>query len=409
MHLQRTPKQALVLGLALTIAGCTADTIAAEPRGDRRYEVREPIRRLLEPTDSEAGDQEARRAEVSVLVERASAEHIPSDEELRTVMLVWVGMVESYRSGQIPYFLLDPEIDREMRSLLLKYPTFFEVPGAVEPQVSAATRALITTEDDFSCDNNCIPSASLFITIIQESVVAVLQNLSGNRLFHKVADRLAAAGESYLLTDDVRSAALAMVSLESVLDMAAITADVVLIAAAVGAVNISPLAAGILAALAAGVAYASAADEIAAAYRLFRNCRDFRNSNCSCAGSACVCAQLGAPCPGTGPELDSTCCGDAICVVGTCQEPIAATTGGLCGREQARCDGCCRGLACRPVGSLDAIPSCCARADAPCNSPGDCCGLMECRDGVCQGKVRGEACQLGDCIGSSYCADGLCV
>ncbi|MEM9193434.1 MAG: hypothetical protein AAGF12_29945 [Myxococcota bacterium] len=227
-------------------------------------------------------------------------------------------------------------------------------------------------------------------------------------MFRRVTEQISDAGEAYVLSQDVQAAVLAEIELNTVLDMTAIAADVILLAAAAGGVTLSPLGAGVLVAIAVGATYAAVAGELAEAGSLYFACREHRRSNCACTGSACVCAMVGSPCPGTGPALDSTCCGDSICVVGTCQPP-RDDSGDWCAREQERCGDCCRGLACRPVGALDSPPTCCSRAGDPCNQPGDCCGLMECVEGRCQGGHRGDACLLGDCIGSSFCTDGLCV
>lgn len=114
------------------------------------------------------------------------------------------------------------------------------------------------------------------------------------------------------------------------------------------------------------------------------------------------CSESGAECSASGPAFDAECCGALICVVRTCVEPGA--------REGEPCaDGsCARGLACRPVGSAGASPTCCARDGDYCEAKADCCGLMVCEGGRCVARTVGESCVFGDCEGASICSEGTC-
>lgn len=133
------------------------------------------VEKLFEPGATSVD----REAAVHDLVAQASQEYVPSDDELRLAVVVLAALAEAERTGETPYVLLDPELDRSMRRLLRNYPTFFE---AGTMSTGRAAGALISSVDDFSCDNNCIPSASLFITILQEAAFAIIQNLSGDTI-----------------------------------------------------------------------------------------------------------------------------------------------------------------------------------------------------------------------------------
>jgi hypothetical protein len=125
-----------------------------------------------------------------------------------------------------------------------------------------------------------------------------------------------------------------------------------------------------------------------------------------CDNTDATCSPEGGPCTGSGPAFDAECCAGTICVVGACRP----ATGG---REQYGCDAseCAAGLACGPVGTAMASPTCCARDTDWCEVKADCCGTMECRDHRCVGRGPGEACIVGDCVGTSFCdgATGRCT
>jgi hypothetical protein len=125
------------------------------------------------------------------------------------------------------------------------------------------------------------------------------------------------------------------------------------------------------------------------------------DEGCECSAT---CRDDGEPCSGSGPAFDAQCCEGSICVVGACR-PNAG------GRERAPCTEeamCASGLACRPVSSPIAAPTCCARASDYCETKADCCGLMDCFSNQCIARVTGDSCILGDCAEGSYCEDGLC-
>ncbi len=117
-----------------------------------------------------------------------------------------------------------------------------------------------------------------------------------------------------------------------------------------------------------------------------------------------TCNDVGGFCGGSGPEFDDQCCGDAICVVGACEPPDG-------GRERDDCAerDCALGLACGPVGTADAAPTCCARDSDYCESKDDCCGMMDCLGNQCVGRTSGQACMVGDCLGASFCDAGVCT
>ncbi len=101
-----------------------------------------------------------------------------------------------------------------------------------------------------------------------------------------------------------------------------------------------------------------------------------------------MCCDTGAP----------SCDGAQHCQFGsctTCQGPsLSCVLGGLLPGQT-----CCNGSVCRPA---PLIPRCCVGADQPCTNSLDCCGLMMCRDGMCQAGREGSF-----CLDSSECADGL--
>jgi hypothetical protein len=122
-------------------------------------------------------------------------------------------------------------------------------------------------------------------------------------------------------------------------------------------------------------------------------------------GDCGICAGDGAPCGGSGPSFDDGCCEGSICVVGACRPDDGA-------RERGSCDtteGCASGLVCKPVGSMEAARTCCARDTDYCESKADCCGFMDCTDNRCVGRTSGQECLSGDCVGVSFCDSGTCT
>lgn len=79
----------------------------------------------------------------------------------------------------------------------------------------------------------------------------------------------------------------------------------------------------------------------------------------------------------------------------TCQGPsLSCVLGGILPGQT-----CCNGAVCRPSPLL---PRCCMGQMGACTNSLDCCGFMQCRDGMCQGGTMGSY-----CIDSSECAEGL--
>ncbi len=117
-----------------------------------------------------------------------------------------------------------------------------------------------------------------------------------------------------------------------------------------------------------------------------------------CDNTDASCSMEGGPCTGSGTRFDGDCCDGLICVVGACRMNEG-------GREQAACDSapCAAGLACMPVGSAGATPTCCARDEDYCETKNDCCGLMDCVERRCVGRTTGQSCLPGDCVGVSFC------
>jgi len=61
--------------------------------------------------------------------------------------------------------------------------------------------------------------------------------------------------------------------------------------------------------------------------------------------------------------------------------------------------GCCNGSVCRPA---PIVPRCCSGADSPCTNSTDCCGFMQCMDGMCTAGREGSF-----CTDSNECGEGL--
>ncbi len=79
----------------------------------------------------------------------------------------------------------------------------------------------------------------------------------------------------------------------------------------------------------------------------------------------------------------------------TCQGPsLTCVLGGILPGQQ-----CCNGAVCRPAPLL---PRCCMGEMGACTNSLDCCGFMQCQDGMCQGGRMGSL-----CIDSSECGAGL--
>lgn len=117
---------------------------------------------------------------------------------------------------------------------------------------------------------------------------------------------------------------------------------------------------------------------------------------CDATMHACVeppdgCGNEGQMCCTTSPTGE--CVGSLECEAGSCSDCHAPS--GICLFSSE----CCNGATCRFASwSLH----CCVGADAPCINSTDCCGLMTCSGGVCQGAMNG-----GLCIDDSSCAEGF--
>ena len=99
-------------------------------------------------------------------------------------------------------------------------------------------------------------------------------------------------------------------------------------------------------------------------------------------------------------SMPDACEGSQSCQFGTCS---------MCRGPSLSClldgvpilggGGCCNGSVCRPA---PIVPRCCAGAGSRCTNSTDCCGFMQCRDGMCEAGREGQF-----CTDSSECGEGL--
>lgn len=122
---------------------------------------------------------------------------------------------------------------------------------------------------------------------------------------------------------------------------------------------------------------------------------------CDAAMRMCVmvpsdCGTDGMMCCSTSAS-GGTCSGALNCESGACSmcrgPSISCLLGGLPGQE------CCNGAVCRPA---PFIPRCCQGEGNNCANSLDCCGFMQCNDGMCTASMEGTF-----CIDSSECGEGL--
>lgn len=103
-------------------------------------------------------------------------------------------------------------------------------------------------------------------------------------------------------------------------------------------------------------------------------------------------------CCDTGSTSGPNCEGQLNCQFGgctTCRGPsLTCVLGGLIPGNE-----CCEGSVCRPA---PLVPRCCVGSGEACTSSIDCCGFMQCQDGMCQAGREGSF-----CTDSSECGEGL--
>lgn len=129
-----------------------------------------------------------------------------------------------------------------------------------------------------------------------------------------------------------------------------------------------------------------------------------RQSDCcgamACTMGFCACVPENQLC-----WNDGDCCDGLSCVAGACRR----ATGGL---EQAACSDrsdCTAPLSCQ-ASSVGGPTQCCVSGGNRCEADGDCCGEMQCADGHCAPRQRGESCaNLLDCAGAFLCRDSVCA
>ena len=122
------------------------------------------------------------------------------------------------------------------------------------------------------------------------------------------------------------------------------------------------------------------------------------NSTLICDGTSHTCV---APPSGCGQEgqmcctttAEGECVGSLNCEAATCSDCHGPS--GICLFSSQ----CCNGATCRFASwGLH----CCVGSGATCVNSTDCCGLMSCVDGMCQGEMNG-----GLCVDDSSCAEGF--
>jgi len=119
-----------------------------------------------------------------------------------------------------------------------------------------------------------------------------------------------------------------------------------------------------------------------------------------CADGECQCVERAGLC-----DRDIECCGDDICLAGSCQDGMG------CRRETQTCDPtmreCCGALLCGH--SLHAgTDSCCVGRSVHCRTDADCCGNMTCNmtTEVCTAVPLGMSCDSNnDCDDGVSCAE----
>jgi hypothetical protein len=109
-----------------------------------------------------------------------------------------------------------------------------------------------------------------------------------------------------------------------------------------------------------------------------------------CGMNGMMCCDLGGS--------ERACTGGLHCQFNECSmcrgPSLTCLLGGLLPGEQ-----CCAGSTCRPA---PLIPRCCMGDGGSCENSLDCCGLMQCNDGMCSCSREGSF-----CLDSSECCDGF--
>src|SRR5215212_1999309 len=88
---------------------------------------------------------------------------------------------------------------------------------------------------------------------------------------------------------------------------------------------------------------------------------------------------------------DPQCCGNLVCVSGTCQEAQTTTT------------------TTTPTTSTSTTPMCIPLGIGPCNDPDQCCGLSACEGGTCCASGNQVCNADSECCGDFTCQEGQCL
>src|SRR5215211_524233 len=88
---------------------------------------------------------------------------------------------------------------------------------------------------------------------------------------------------------------------------------------------------------------------------------------------------------------NTQCCGNLVCVSGTCQEAQTTTT------------------TTTPTISTSTTPMCIPLGIGPCNDPDQCCGLSACEGGTCCASGNQVCNADSECCGDFTCQEGQCL
>lgn len=114
-------------------------------------------------------------------MQAAIKEHTPTQQELMRAALIWSIAVELYQGQITDERLVSPEFKQLLADVQNEYPsTMAGCSGS-----GKTSQALITTKDDFACNNSCVPSADLFKTSIGKIADKIMGGLLGTAMSKK--------------------------------------------------------------------------------------------------------------------------------------------------------------------------------------------------------------------------------
>lgn len=267
-------------------------------------------------------------------IARAYRTYVPDEREMKLMAAWWILLLASAETGALDPALLLPEFRQEISSIAMRYSTSFDAcAGSVE--LSISRRPLITSEQSFTCDGNCIPSAQILKDTLRGVLTRAVERAEGPifsliQSVGTIAEGLVSAKDLGKTVGDVVDETFTRSDAEATLrSVAALVASAGAIAsAATLIVSTGPVVAEI-AAVGSAVALLLEADklssELVRAYELVNACRAFKQRECM---AACTCSQEVLEYAGSG-------------VTSSCIEWLGAGPTAFCQSLPAGTNQCC--------------------------------------------------------------------